>query len=125
MNVNNKRKVTTTTTNDENINLMETLTHLLTCNDFVFVFVSFLFLFFIIYLDVITKALTFDWITKVLYWTEDTTKRIVKMHVNSSNRQIVVTNAGVSSYPLMVLPCQRYGVSGLRKLRRLLNDFSG
>ena len=108
-----------------NINLMETLTHLLTCNDFVFVFVSFLFLFFIIYLDVITKALTFDWITKVLYWTEDTTKRIVKMHVNSSNRQIVVTNAGVSSYPLMVLPCKRYDVSGLRKLRILLNDFSG
>lgn len=110
-----------------NINLMETLTHLLTCNDFVFVFISFLF-FFIIYLDVITKALTFDWITKVLYWTEDTTKRIVKMHVNSSNRQIVVTNAGVSSYPLMVLPCQRYDVSGLRKLRSLIfvkNDFSG
>lgn len=109
-----------------NINLMETLTHLLTCNDFVFVFISFLF--FIIHLDVITKALTFDWITKVLYWTEDTTKRIVKMHVNSSNRQIVVTNAGVSSYPLMVLPCQRYDVSGLRKLRSLIfvkNDFSG
>ena len=106
-----------------NINLMETLTHLLTCNDFVFVFVSFLF--FIIHLDVITKALTFDWITRVLYWTEDTTKRIVKMHVNSSNRQIVVTNAGVSSYPLMVLPCQRYDVSGLRKLRILLNDLLG
>ena len=92
---------------------------------FLFLFLFFSFFFFIIHLDVITKALTFDWITKVLYWTEDTTKRIVKMHVNSSNRQIVVTNAGVSSYPLIVLPCKRYDVSGLRKLRILLNDLSG